>query len=111
MTQMLSLATDKATHQSKLGYASLRHALVCVTSSDTISVVAKAVMRYASQWFELRVGASDVRRRVTGPARWASFTMNFDIAVPSLLSRARRLKVPLQGPLLVALAYLLGAEV
>src|SRR5215813_10658341 len=37
--------------------------------------------------------------------------MNFDIAVPSLLSRARRLKVPLQGPLLVALAYLLGAEV
>jgi signal transduction histidine kinase len=36
--------------------------------------------------------------------------MNFDIAVPSLLSRVRRVKVPLQGPLLVALAYLLGAE-
>ena len=36
--------------------------------------------------------------------------MNFDIAVPSLLSRVRRLNVPLQGPLLVALAYLLGAE-
>src|SRR5262245_436559 len=36
--------------------------------------------------------------------------MNSDIAVPLLLSRARRLKVPLQGPLLVALAYLLGAE-
>src|SRR5262245_63253719 len=60
MTQMLSLATDKAIHQSKLGYASLRHALVCVTGSDTISVVAKAVMKYASQWFELRVGARDV---------------------------------------------------
>ena len=38
-------------------------------------------------------------------------TMNFEIAVPSLLSRVQRLKVPLQGPLLVALAYLLGAEV
>src|SRR5215831_1759208 len=36
--------------------------------------------------------------------------MNSDIAVPLLLSRVRRLKVPLQGPLLVALAYLLGAE-
>src|SRR5262249_22256891 len=37
-------------------------------------------------------------------------TMNSDIAMPLLLSRVRRLKVPLQGPLLVALAYLLGAE-
>jgi len=36
--------------------------------------------------------------------------MNSDIAVPLLLSRVRRLKVRLQGPLLVALAYLLGAE-
>ena len=36
--------------------------------------------------------------------------MNSDIAVPLSLSRVRRLKVPLQGPLLVALAYLLGAE-
>src|SRR5262249_32692135 len=36
--------------------------------------------------------------------------MNSDIAVPLLLSRVRRLKVPLRGPLLVALAYLLGAE-
>jgi signal transduction histidine kinase len=36
--------------------------------------------------------------------------MNFDIAVPTFLSRGRRLNVPLQGPLLVALAYLLGAE-
>lgn len=36
--------------------------------------------------------------------------MNSDIAVPLLLSRVRCLKVPPQGPLLVALAYLLGAE-
>src|SRR5499425_1095700 len=36
--------------------------------------------------------------------------MNSDIAVPLLLSRVRRMKVPLRGPLLVALAYYLGAE-
>jgi signal transduction histidine kinase len=36
--------------------------------------------------------------------------MNSDIAAPLLLSRVRHLKMPLQGPLLVALAYLLGAE-
>src|SRR5262249_24509371 len=48
--------------------------------------------------------------RAAGSERVASFTMNSDIAVPLLLSRVRRLKVPLQGPLLVALAYLLGAE-
>jgi signal transduction histidine kinase len=41
----------------------------------------------------------------------ASFTMNSDIAVPSLMSRVRRWKLPLRGPLLLALAYFLGAEV
>jgi signal transduction histidine kinase len=35
--------------------------------------------------------------------------MNSDIAVP-LRSRARRWKLPLRGPLLLAVAYLLGAE-
>jgi signal transduction histidine kinase len=48
--------------------------------------------------------------RAAGLERVTSFTMNSDIAVPLLLSRVRRLKVPLQGPFLVALAYLLGAE-
>src|SRR5262245_49179010 len=79
--------------------SSLRHALVCVTGSDTISGRCK--------------GGDEIPLavvRVVGSERVASFTMNFDIAVPSLLSRVRRVKVPLQGPLLVALAYLLGAE-
>src|SRR5215813_1500717 len=79
--------------------SSLRHALVCVTGSDTISGRCK--------------GGNEIRLavvRAAGSERVASFTMNFDIAVPSLLSRVRRLNVPLQGPLLVALAYLLGAE-
>src|SRR5262245_63007251 len=35
--------------------------------------------------------------------------MNSDIAVPSS-SHARRWKVPLRGPLLLALAYFIGAE-
>src|SRR5262249_42183144 len=81
-----------------INYASVRHTLVCVTSSDTISGRCK-------DGDEIRLAVVRAVGRVT------SFTMNFDIAVPSLLSRARRLKVPLQGPLLVALAYLLGAEV
>jgi signal transduction histidine kinase len=42
--------------------------------------------------------------------RVASFTMNSDIALP-LMSRMRRWKVPLRGPLLLALSYFLGAEV
>src|SRR5215469_11552630 len=73
-----------------------------------------------TQWFASRdtilgrfKGGDEVAViRVVGPERVRHTpTMNFDIAVPSFLSRVRRLNVPLQGPLLVALAYLLGAEV
>ena len=76
--------------------------------------------RGGTQWFASRdtilgrcKGGDEVAViRVVGPERVRHTpTMNFDIAVPSLLSRVRRLNVPLQGPLLVALAYLLGAEV
>src|SRR5215472_7917389 len=77
----------------------LRNELVCVTVSDINLVVCK--------------GGDEIRLavvRAEGPERVASFTMSSDIAVPLSLSRVRRLKVPLQGPILVALAYLLGAE-
>src|SRR6476660_7071422 len=75
---------------NQINYTSRRHALGCVTGGDTI-------------W--LYQGGAEMRLavvRAAGSERVA--TMNSDIAVPLLLSRLRRLKVPLQGPLLVALA-------
>src|SRR5262245_9459373 len=74
-------------------------ALVCVTGSDTI-------LGRCKRSDEILLAIT----RVVASERVVSYTMNCDIAVPSLLTRVRRLNVPLQGPLLVALAYLLGAE-